>query len=261
MPIQYDQIPVASVPPTPAPQQPLGQTPTTPSPNPAPPPPHPVKKLLLAEIIAAEIVIGLVVVFFIFGLLNYFNILALDKSFPALSFLPHQNRASTSAQTFSYDAAKAYASLSQFDDEVLQDTFKQGAKSNQQAGNLFTQDWSPSDPKVFLHQLFSYQLNTNTEQFYKLTVNSLDPGLQTASPSAQAATTVVEHYFKPAIATDKWDCVIDSVQSRCTYRIDANTYTTLFRVYWVPKGGSINLLACKIPAAFPDGLQRCIPSG
>ncbi len=257
MPIQYDQIPVAQAP---ASQTPVQQvTPPSQPQQPAPPPPHPVKKFLFAEIILGEVVMGIIAVCLVFGLLNYFNIISLDKAFPGLSFLPKQAK-TTKTQTFSYDDSLAYDNLSKFDNEILKPAYMTSQqKSTQELSNIFTQSWNTTDQKVFVNQQFQFQPNTNKDQFYKLVINSLDESLSTASPSPKQASTITARYLAVTINDADWDCITTS-QTRCTYKVTENGFLKDIRVFWIPGANLINVIACKISQDTPTLLQSCIPA-
>lgn len=248
MPLRYDELPTAQAPQT-------QQIPTIPKTVSAPPPIHPVKRFLFVEIVAGEILLGAIVVGLIFGLLNYFNILSLKKSFPILAFLPAQKTAQLT--TFAYDDKKAYEDLATFDKQQILDVYLVGEKNNQQNVNEFLQQWVSSDPKVFINQSTQFQVNTNNEIFYKIAIGSLDENIQTASPSGQAASDIFKHYTKNDIDPKAWDCSLGG--TKCFYKKpNINEFTYDYRVFWSLDAKIVNVVICKTSIFVPSMLDRCV---
>lgn len=84
------------------------------------------KRLSLAKVGLFELGFVLVLIVLIFGLLNYLNILSLNKVFPSLSFLPHINQLSKIPvpTIYSYNNPKVATTMNFFTKQVLKSRYQ-----------------------------------------------------------------------------------------------------------------------------------------
>jgi len=209
-----------------------------------------------------------VVLFLLFGVLNYFNILSVSDAFPKyLSWLPRQNNTLTNnplnyspiptptpTQTgFQYDTKKAEILLTQYIKDTIKPEFlpekidiQEGLTIDGRMENVKSQfGFSLTNPKETVSANFHFKENTNTSNDFSIFIEPKTVDGTTAT--VPLANSLLSSYFtKPYLVTE---CQTKGTTSYCEY---FQTIDNGKKVYGIVLGYEKNKLvpiifACFIP--------------
>lgn len=192
----------------------------------------PTKSLKFLKLSLFEIGFVLLIMVLFFGLLHFFNILRLDRTFPQLAFLPHLPSSQTfNSQTnlppFDYDITQANTTLAAYIKKTVATEFLPPTASSSadqfifvQNNNVFTAVWNvlpqnTASESSHAQGMLFLQERKNIPATYQvvLTANSL-LSIPTNSPPSAAQLTVSKVFGNNTKETD-WKCTGNYVQT-CT---------------------------------------------
>lgn len=214
-------------------------------------------------LLVVEIFVLLGLIAFTLIVLNYFNILRIDKAFPIFSFLPHRSsnilptqpsntNSSTTAnvQKFKHDENTARTALVDYINKVLQtkyipQNFEQSAIST--VGDTLAMTWQQQNTQTRFFAGATFATSTNTIQ--KLSIRILLFSFE-QKLNEGVAESVVQTYFSPK-ESRAWKCSKDKDQIiSCITNSETASTKNGFKVFGA-NDGSVVVFSCEIPQNSP----------
>lgn len=210
-------------------------------------PPYPKKNkfhaLALLEVGVFELVFVTVVLFLIFGTLNYFNIFPVSSTFPEyLSWLPRkapngasprQNKLSftpakpTITPEFQYDTKKAEAILTQYIKDTIKPDFlpakldiKQSYQIDGKPGPEHGFNFYYKTNNLLISSTFHYLERSNAQDGFSIFIQP--PNIQETTASASLANSLTSLYFNNPYSLIS-NCAAKGTSSYCeNFKIESN---------------------------------------
>lgn len=172
-----------------------------------------LKVISLFGIGLLEFVFVAVILFLLFGTLNYFNILLLSSAFPQLSFLPRQSKPTPKNFTPTYAPTPTpVASLEKTAQQLFSTFVSQSLNSSiaipkklqpitltPLEKGAFTYSWNAKESSISSR----FKLSTNYKNLSSLTLNILIP--QNTIPSSEFSRKITSQFFTIS-PKNTWEC-------------------------------------------------------
>ncbi|MDE2026043.1 MAG: hypothetical protein KGJ07_06110 [Patescibacteria group bacterium] len=169
-----------------------------------------------------ELIFVILCIGFLLGVLNYFNIIDLSKTYAPLAMLPKINQIITPTPgqpQFSYDKEAASTQLFQSSTDALIDLYKPVINSKDyqdsiQSDNIFSYTWLLNNSARAEGKIINRPLSNDTN-YFQLTIASIATNSATENMATDSATQILAGFFKPFPGKTPLNCTAKTTPRVC----------------------------------------------